>query len=1541
MDFETALKLVNDAMSAQFSRLLTDAELTLFKGAWQGQTYERIAEESGYATSYLTRVIGPKFWKNLSQALGEKVSKSSFRAALERCYAQPSLASPFLQTGPLSGVASPSTQSSVALASPSTPLIDWGEAPDVTAFYGRQIELDTLQQWSVGDRCRLIGVLGMGGIGKTALTAKFVELLEQQSECPFTHIIWRSLRNAPTLKELLEELVPFVSDQQDTNATLRRLRYWLQKSRCLLVFDNLETMLQGSERAGYFKPEYADYGDLLHLVAETRHQSCVLLTSREKPTPVGNLEGVNLPVRSLQLMGSPEAAAALLNAKGLQGTTAAKRQLGERYNHSPLALKIVATSIQSLFDGDIGLFLAEDTLVFNGLQRLLEKQFNRLTELEQTVMYWLAINREWTSIQELVDDIQPSTSRMQVLETLESLSWRSLLEKQGGCYTQQPVVMEYVIGQLTRQIVEELSTGSLALFLRHALIKTTVKDYIRLSQSRLILQPIAHQLAKTFGSQAVLEQQVLRILTSLRQQSRQFFGYGTGNLLNLCIALKLDITGLDFSQLTIHHGYLQNAQLHEVSFAGATFVNTTFTQTFGNVLAIAFSADGQFIAASDTNGQIWLWRVGNLDQPYLTLQGHHDWIWSLAFSPDSQILASGCDDNQDTLKLWDVQTGQHLHTLDTDSRVRAVGWSPDQQLIASSSVEGLIQIWHPQTGDCVRTITGHGNKTSALAWCPRVWKRLEEESGGSRGGKGSQRSQNAAKTRLSVTPNTPSRDAYVLATGSADQTIKIWDITEGTCLQTIAAGEAVFAIAWSPDGTKLAGGTKDGRIQIWQSTGQLLQRLEGHRKCIWSLAWSADGQMLASGGDDQGIRLWDVAFGRCIRILQGHQNAVRSVQWQSARIKSLAENSETALGHASADAMEAAGGLLASGSFDQTVRLWSSRADASLKVLQGYRNALQALAWQPDGDLLASGGHDRQIRIWDMHTGQCLTSLAGHDRPLWSLAWSQDGQYLASSGDDQTIYLWDVYAQQACAKLTGHQNTIWAVAWHPTVNRLASASHDQTVRLWDSETGRCLQVLAGHQNFVRTVAWSPDGRYLASGSYDQTLRLWNPTTGKCLQVLRDPENWVWQMAFSPDGDTLATGSTNGDIKLWEVATGKLLQTLRGHQNSVWSLAWRPNGQTVISSSHDQTVRIWRVRDGQCLHVLAGHTNSIWRMDLSSDGRTIASCGADETIRLWDAISGNCLRVLRPLRPYEGMDISDVQGLTEAQQVNLQTLGAITRASSQWELQSVELTSSPTPTSLASESLGSAERLDASNSANQDALTIQLLGSFSLKVDQKTVHSLGSTRTQALLAYLLLHRHRPQSRQQIAFALWPDSPDSQARTNLRKELHNLRRHLPQADRFLQVEANTIGWQPQLSFWLDVAVFDQAIALAEDAPDELEKVRSLEKVVSLYTGELLPSLYDEWLLPVREQFHQRFLQALTQLVQSLKQQENYAAGLAYAEQLLRLDPLKESTYQSLMQLHDWLGDRATAVQIYYQCMNVLREELGVDPSPATQALYQKLL
>ncbi|MEG4581026.1 NB-ARC domain-containing protein [Microcoleus sp. MON1_C5] len=417
MEFEQALEVATQAIARKIARTLTEVEVALLFGAWNNLTYDRIAERSGYSINYLQRDIGPKFWKLLSDALGRQVNKTNLRGIL--------------------------THFDVPIATPQPQVqrsIYWGEAIDVSSFQGRVEEIETLTQWMIQDRCRLIALVGMGGIGKSTLAAKVAQLLQEQ----FQFVIWRSLRKGPLLDTLLSELVPFLSNRQDVQPKIERLLYWLQTHRCLVILDNQDTLLQAGNCAGYYQPDFTDYGDLFQLLGESSHQSCILLTSREKSAEVGIFENFNGAVRSLSVQGSRETSLAFIDSKQLVGTDAEKRQLCELYCCNPLVVKIVSASIQSLFDGDIATFLQEKTLVFNGIRRLLARQFERLSPVEKTIMYLLAINQESTTIAQLQAHIVPAISRATLLESLESLTWRSLIEKRSGEYTQQPVVMEYV-----------------------------------------------------------------------------------------------------------------------------------------------------------------------------------------------------------------------------------------------------------------------------------------------------------------------------------------------------------------------------------------------------------------------------------------------------------------------------------------------------------------------------------------------------------------------------------------------------------------------------------------------------------------------------------------------------------------------------------------------------------------------------------------------------------------------------------------------------------------------------------------------------------------------------------------------------------------------------------------------------------------------------------------------------------------------------------------------------------------------------------------
>jgi len=221
-------------------------------------------------------------------------------------------------------------------------------------------------------------------MGKTSLSVKLAE----ESQTQFEYLIWRSLRDVPPIDELLDTLIQVLSQQQDTDlpasvgGKLSRLIELLKRSRCLIILDNFETVLQGGKRAGTYRDGYEMYGELLKRVGEIAHQSCLMLTSREKPQEVGVLEGDRLPVRTLPLTGLDTAAGQqILDAKGLQGAVDDLEQLVAHYRGNPLALKMAATSIQDLFAGNIAKFLEQGTVAFSGIGNLLQQQCDRLSKL--------------------------------------------------------------------------------------------------------------------------------------------------------------------------------------------------------------------------------------------------------------------------------------------------------------------------------------------------------------------------------------------------------------------------------------------------------------------------------------------------------------------------------------------------------------------------------------------------------------------------------------------------------------------------------------------------------------------------------------------------------------------------------------------------------------------------------------------------------------------------------------------------------------------------------------------------------------------------------------------------------------------------------------------------------------------------------------------------------------------------------------------------------------------------------------------------------
>jgi len=503
-----------------------------------------------------------------------------------------------------------------------------------------------------------------------------------------------------------------------------------------------------------------------------------------------------------------------------------------------------------------------------------------------------------------------------------------------------------------------------------------------------------------------------------------------------------------------------------------------------------------------------------------------------------------------------------------------------------------------------------------------------------------------------------SQDGVWIASGSWDNTVRIWDAESGEERAVLRGHEGpVCSVAFSPGGDRIVSGSGsyeervDNTVRLWDArSGAELAVFRGHEWFVSSVVFSPDGRRIVSGSYDRTVRVWDAESGAELAVLCENDHQVIGVDFSpsrdqivggsmddTVRVWDVGSGRELAVlrgheGTVNGVVFSLDGRRIVSGSSDKTVRVWDAESGAELAVLRGHKGTVNGVAFSLTERRIVSGSDDKTVRVWDADSGLELRVLRGHEAGVYRVAFSLNGRRIVSGSADKTVRVWDAESGAELAVLRGHEVGVKHVAFSPDGRRIVSGSEysygkDDTVRVWDAESGAELAVLRGHSGGVKGVAFSLDGWRIVSRAGDKTVRVWDARTGAKVAVLHGHVGKVFSVAFSLDGRRIVSGSGDCTVRVWDAESGTELAVLRGHKADVNGVAFSPDGRRIVSGSNDKTVRVWDTESGTEMAVLSGHEGSVSRVVFSPDGRRIVSGSDDETVRVWDAVSGRELAVL--------------------------------------------------------------------------------------------------------------------------------------------------------------------------------------------------------------------------------------------------------------------------------------------------------------------------
>ena len=484
--------------------------------------------------------------------------------------------------------------------------------------------------------------------------------------------------------------------------------------------------------------------------------------------------------------------------------------------------------------------------------------------------------------------------------------------------------------------------------------------------------------------------------------------------------------------------------------------------------------------------------------------------------------------------------------------ITSIAITPDGTKVVSGSSDKTVRIWDINTGELLKTLEGHTYNVNSVA----------------------------------ITP-----DGTKVVSGSSDKTVRIWDINTGELLKTLEGHtDIVGSVVVTCDGEKVVSGawSHDNTIRVWDlNTGDLICKFKGNAHRHESLVLTHDDKVLAPDAYYKTIKIWDLKTGELLKTLEGLTSTIESI------------------------AITPDGTKVVSGSDDKTIKIWDIETGELLKTLEGHTSTIESIAITPDGTKVVSGSDDKTIKIWDIETGKMIKSFYGHSAPIRTLVITPDNTKIVSGYYDHTIKIWeieDIEDIEYFPNSDSHIDEITSLVITSDGTKIVSGSRDKTIRIWNVNTGELLHILKGHENDIECIAVTPDNTKVVSGSRDKTIRIWNINTGELLHILKGHTYRVTSIAVTSDGTKIISGSDNGIIKVWNLFTGGLIHTLKNHYREInrWNLVLKRRFITYIDPDCDNKYI----------------TSNIIR--ITPDNTKILSLWAEDYIHVWDLTTGKLI-----------------------------------------------------------------------------------------------------------------------------------------------------------------------------------------------------------------------------------------------------------------------------------------------------------------------------